>query len=588
MKKLCMLLFTCIPLYVMAQGTRAWVKDTAGISIATDSANNVYTVYYEFNPGGDIYLTKRNTDGQFLWQAKFDNTDAGSFESASWVATDRLGNIIVTGTSNSGFSNPVTAASIIMKFDSNGNLLWRHVYETSFDGSYTKKCLVDADNNIYVLGMGSGPSGFVTKVKKFSPDGTALWSYFDNAGIGAPVNFKFTPDKKIVISCRSIFGSVNGYAKIDLSGNNLWSLGGVYSLTIGDAAGDAYGNTYIVHGEFVLNSGSVIKKLSPQGVLIWDKVYSLSAFRVETGSDNCPVICGFPNVGTPGAAFVKTDTAGNVLWTNPDADGKLGLLLHAQLTMDAYNNIYLGAGTLVQMAICKVNSDGSSAWTTTTRGAYTNAFVLGSDYNVYVTGGGATAKLLQDSPCLTPQNLAVSNITSSGAKISWAIVNGALAYEIRGRKANSNFWKKTIVPGSRHSYTLTGLNCSTVYEWQIRTVCDTAEIIDGSPFSSFQNFTTLSCAGIARNTATGENIITETGNPVIYPNPVKPGGRITVKFAGISEVHYTLYTLSGKTAISGILQSGAIQLPANILPGTYLLELKSGQESAREKIVVIP
>lgn len=62
----------------------------------------------------------------------------------------------------------------------------------------TRKCLIDANNNIYVLGIGTGPNGQVTKVKKFNSAGTSLWNYFDTGG-GAPVNFKFTPDNKIVL-----------------------------------------------------------------------------------------------------------------------------------------------------------------------------------------------------------------------------------------------------------------------------------------------------------------------------------------------------------------------------------------------------
>ena len=69
------------------------------------------------------------------------------------------------------------------------------------------KCLVDADNNIYVLGLGSNGVGMVTKVKKFAADGTAMWSYFNVAGIGAPMNFKFTPDNNIVIIGRGTVGS---------------------------------------------------------------------------------------------------------------------------------------------------------------------------------------------------------------------------------------------------------------------------------------------------------------------------------------------------------------------------------------------
>ena len=40
-----------------------WLQDTEGVSIAVDGSDNVYTVYYEYNPAGDIYLTKRDTDG---------------------------------------------------------------------------------------------------------------------------------------------------------------------------------------------------------------------------------------------------------------------------------------------------------------------------------------------------------------------------------------------------------------------------------------------------------------------------------------------------------------------------------------------
>ena len=227
-----------------------WVQPTRGVSIAVDAANNVYTVDYVYALGAEMILTKRDASGAFVWKKSFDQTDPTKWERASWVATDSRGNVIVCGTYMSGFSNPVEAASIVMKFDPEGNLRWRNVYENSFDGSSVKKCLVDASDNIYVLGMGGGPAGRVTKVKKFAPNGTAQWSYFDSAGIGAAVNFKFTPDGFITITGRALFGSVNGYAKIDLNGNEVWSYPGVFSLTVGDCDGDAFGNTYLVHGEY--------------------------------------------------------------------------------------------------------------------------------------------------------------------------------------------------------------------------------------------------------------------------------------------------------------------------------------------------
>lgn len=371
----------------------AWTQPARGQSIAVDAADNVFTVDYEQALGAEMTLTKRASDGTLLWQASHDQTDGTKWERAAWVAADGAGNALVAGTLMSGYSSPVEAASIVMKFDPQGALLWRRVYESEFDGSSVRKVLVDAEGNVYVLGLGSGPPGFVTKVKKFAPDGTPLWNFFDADGIGAPVNFKLTPDGHLVIAARSIFGSLNGYAKIDLDGNKVWSLAGVQSLTVGDAAGDSLGNTYVVHGEFVAGGGTVIRKLDPAGATLWQAVEPLSAFRVEVGSDDRPVASGFPNSGGAGAAFVKLDENGGRLWLNSDADGPLSLLLHAHMLIDDANDAYLAAGTLFEMAVCKVRSDGTAAWTATVTGGYASAIALGHAAGSVFVVGGATARL---------------------------------------------------------------------------------------------------------------------------------------------------------------------------------------------------
>jgi hypothetical protein len=410
MKKILVLATLLLSIISYGQVNVQWIENTRGVSIAVDGQDNVYTVDYDYNPAGDIYLTKRDTQGNFVWEVKFDQTENTKWEKATWVTADNLGNILVSGTLMSGYSNPVEAASILMKFDSNGNLLWRNVYESSFDGSYTKKCLVDNNNDIYVLGMGSGPSSYVLKVKKFASDGSTIWTYFDSNGIGAPVNFKFTPDNAIVITGRAIFGSINGYAKIDLNGNHIWSYPGVNSLTIGDADGDDFGNSYLVHGEYVTNGGTELKKISPTGSLIWTIVYqNIAGFRVEVGNDNQPVVCGFPNPNAFGSSFIKLDGDGNIVWTNPDADSTFALMLHARLIMDQEDNIYLAAGTLTEMAVCKVNSDGSSAWTATMPGSYANDITIGSNNDVYVVGGN-TAKINQGGVT----SISVDKITPNG------------------------------------------------------------------------------------------------------------------------------------------------------------------------------
>jgi putative pyrroloquinoline-quinone binding quinoprotein len=406
-------------LWVLALSSLAqnvdWVQPTRGVSIAADAADNVYTLDYVYALGAEMILTKRDASGALVWERSFDQTDPTKWERASWVATDSRGNVIVCGTYMSGYDNPVEAASIVMKFDPDGNVLWRNVCESSFDGSSVKKCLVDASDNIYVLGMGSGPSGYVTKVKKFAPNGTAQWSYFDSAGIGKAVNFKFTPDGHITIAARSLFGSVNGYAKIDLSGNPVWSYPGVFSLTVGDCDGDTFGNTYLVNGEYVPNGGTVITKLGPSGALIWANMYGIAGLRVEVGSDNRPVVSGFPTPSTAGAAFIKVDENGGLVWSNLDADGELMLLLPAQMLLDGANNAYLAAGTLFEMAVCKVNSDGTSAWTQTVAGSgHADAIVLGDNDNSVFVVGGVTARISQGgTPTPTPTTTATATPTAT-------------------------------------------------------------------------------------------------------------------------------------------------------------------------------
>ena len=394
MKKISTFLVLLSLNFSLAQVSVAWSNFPSGVAVGLDASDNVYTAYWDSNPAGDISVVKRDSSGSILWEVVYDNTDNTRHEAATWIETDSQGNVLVSGNIRSGFSNPVNANSILMKFSPSGTLLWRVVYESDFDGSSTKKCLIDANDNIYVLGIGMGTNGLVTRVKKFNAAGVSVMDYFD-AGNGGPFNFKFTPDNHLVIVHRSITGgSINSFSKISLTGALVWNSGGITSLSSGDAAGDASGNTYIINGNG--SSGSTLTKLNPNGTVVWSQNNAIIGSRVEVGTDNNPVISGTPAVGY-GVAFIKYDSNGNVLWQNLDADGTgFGLLAHAQMKLDSQNAAYLAGGTMSEMAVCKVNNDGTSAWTIATSSGYPTDFDFGSDASVYVTGG-TTAKISQGS-----------------------------------------------------------------------------------------------------------------------------------------------------------------------------------------------
>ncbi|MFM8536060.1 MAG: hypothetical protein ACKOEC_21195 [Acidimicrobiia bacterium] len=68
---------------------------------------------------------------------------------------------------------------------------------------------------------------------------------------------------------QSIIASRAGCAKIDLDGCLIWADAGVPSLTADDSAGDAFGNSYLVHGQFVAGGGTVREKLDAPGAPVW-------------------------------------------------------------------------------------------------------------------------------------------------------------------------------------------------------------------------------------------------------------------------------------------------------------------------------
>jgi len=376
-----------------AQAT-AWINEPGGVAVALDAADSVFTARWDFNPAGDIYVAKRNADGTLLWEQRFDNVEPTRHEAATFVAADSAGNVLVSGTIRSGISNPVNAASLLMKFGPDGQLLWRQVYGGSFDGSSTRRVVMDPQDRAHVLGLGVCPQGLMGTVRQFNADGSAGWIWCDSIGVGAPTMLKRTPDGQFVIAARSISGSLQGFARIDAAGQTVWSLVGITSLTVGDIAGDAQGNSYLVFGDPDTGQGTRLRKVSPAGATLWERSHPMSAFRVEVGPDGAPVLGGFPSVGSGGATFAKFSASGDELWTNPDASG-VGLLLHSAMLIDGDGSAYLSGSTLAEMGVAKVKADGSTAWSSLLPGGTSSGMALGSANQLYLSGGIFTARIDQ-------------------------------------------------------------------------------------------------------------------------------------------------------------------------------------------------
>ncbi|HEY6553814.1 MAG TPA: fibronectin type III domain-containing protein, partial [Vicinamibacteria bacterium] len=225
----------------------------------------------------------------------------------------------------------------------------------------------------------------------------------------------------------------------------------------------------------------------------------LGGSRVEVGNDNLAVVGGFPNFNSAGAAFIKIDESGELLWSNLDADGPLMLLLHAHMLLDRSNNVYLAASNLFSMAVCKVGYDGASGWTATVSGSNSSAIAIGSgDSSVFVVGG-ATARLINGPPAGTPPGapsaLTSGLLTSTSVDLRWTDnasdetgftlerCPGTLAF---CQSNPAQFTVRATLGANVTAHTDPGLVGGTPYSWRVQAF----NAAGRSPFSNTLTVTT--------------------------------------------------------------------------------------------------
>lgn len=135
----------------------------------------------------------------------------------------------------------------------------------------------------------------------------------------------------------------------------------------------------------------------------------------------------------------------------------------------------------------------------------------------------STVQVSQFAPCsaAAPTNVAVSNITTNGATVSWAPVSGA-TYAIRYKKTSETIWQQTT--SSSPYVVLSGLSEQMVYEVQVAAICSG----NTGTYSTSVNFTTKSTINYCdASTLTGNSLsisnvtlanINNTSNAAPYTN----------------------------------------------------------------------
>jgi len=318
----------------------------------------------DYDGYGNGIIVKYDANGNVLWKKSFGGSRHESF--ASVTATSD-GSLVAVGRSNSTDGdmqglNKGNDDAIIVKYDPNGNVLWKK----SFGGSsydYYNSVASTPDGNLVAVGYSDSTNGDMQGLNKGNDDaiivkynsanGNVLWkkSFGGSNGNDRYYSVTSTPDGNLAAVGTS--GSTNGdmqglnkgnddaiIVKYDPNGNVLWkkSFGGskdesfISVTTTSDGNMVAVRESYSTDGDMQgLNKGSrdaiIVKYNSANGNVLWKKSFGGSKDEsfasVTTTSDDNLVAVGYSNStdgdmqglnkGSGDAIIVKYDPNGNIV-----------------------------------------------------------------------------------------------------------------------------------------------------------------------------------------------------------------------------------------------------------------------------------
>jgi hypothetical protein len=138
----------------------------------------------------------------------------------------------------------------------------------------------------------------------------------------------------------------------------------------------------------------------------------------------------------------------------------------------------------------------------------------GTSYSYSITpvctsGNGTAATgtfMTLSTSCGDVTNLTSASITSSGATLSWTAVTGALSYNIQYKTSTATTW--TTTTSTTASKSITGLSASTIYNWQVQTVCNglSAAYVAGNDFTTAEPPVCSAPVGLASTSVTSSGV----------------------------------------------------------------------------------
>lgn len=150
--------------------------------------------------------------------------------------------------------------------------------------------------------------------------------------------------------------------------------------------------------------------------------------------------------------------------------------------------------------------------------------------------------------CQQPTNSSEQNIAQTSAMLTWTATNASI-YSIWYRKIGTTSWITTT--STTNSFSLTGLDCNTQYEWICRSDCSVG---GSSAFTANKTFKTLACTQVcyganylvsSNATANSISLAWQIGDNSTKKIMYKKSTEVTYSEQTIPTTTQTTYTLTG-------------------------------------------
>ncbi|MFX0012310.1 MAG: hypothetical protein ACFE9R_18505, partial [Candidatus Hermodarchaeota archaeon] len=330
------------------QWMRLWAKsgDMAGLGVAIDSSDNVYTIGKSGHLFMDdnihkIFLVKYDSSGVQQWNYTWVSPLWGD----AALAVDSTDNVYLAGN--------LPENIILVKFDSSGVQLWnRTIYK------YNGRLGVDSSDNVYIAGTVDTQKGFKIYLEKYDSFGIKQWNltwgsdYVDSECNGVAID----SSDNVYLTGRRITSPVFNInmllVKFNSSGAELWSRtwGGSERESADGIAVDSFDNVYLAgYTESFGSHDVVLVKYHSSGVLQWFRTWGGSerdwASGVAIDSSGVLYLVGgtesFGVQGHPKMVLLKYNSSGSFQWyrilTGDEANG---------VSVDSSDNVYISGEIL--------------------------------------------------------------------------------------------------------------------------------------------------------------------------------------------------------------------------------------------------